>query len=400
MTAAPASPAGPAVAVTGVGVLAPCGIGRDAFWSGLHRPAPDGTTRRRLADFDPAGWFDSQAVKRVDRFTQLAVAAAAEAVAHAGLDVDPAPSERTGVLVATGLGGLGAHEAALRTLDARGPRFVSPYAIAALMPNAPAATVSMRHGATGPCENVTTGCAAGTHAIGTAMRWIRWGLADVVLAGGTESSLTDTAIAGFTSMTALSKRGTSQPFDIDRDGFVVGEGAAVLVLERLDRACARGAPVLAIVAGAGSNADAHHLTAPAPDGAGAAACVRLALADAGLAPGDVTHVNAHGTATKLNDLAEARALHAVFGDDVPALMSVKGVTGHLLGAAGAVEAAAVVLAMGAGAIAPTGATTVPDPALGLDVVHGAPRSWTPGPALSTSFGFGGHNGCLVLTPAS
>lgn len=387
------------MAVTGIGVLAPCGIGRDAFWAGLHRPAPDGTSPRRIPDFDPARWFDSQAVKRVDRFTQLSVAAAAEAVAHAGLDIDPAPPERTGVLVATGLGGLAAHETAIRTLDARGPRFVSPYAIAALMPNAPAAAVSMRHRATGPCENVTTGCAAGTHAIGTAMRWIRWGLADVVLAGGTESSLTATAIAGFTSMTALSKRATSQPFDVDRDGFVVGEGAAVLVLERLDRALGRGAPVLAVVAGAGSNADAHHLTAPAPDGAGAAACVRLALADAGLSPGDTTHVNAHGTATKANDRAEARALHAVFGDDVPALTSVKGVTGHLLGAAGAVEAAAAVLTIGAGAVPPTGGTTTPDPALGLDVVHGAPRPWAPGPALSTSFGFGGHNGCLVLTPA-
>ena len=253
-----------------------------------------------------------------------------------------------------------------------------------MMPNAGAAAVSMRFGLQGPCEVVTTACAAGTDAIGNGARLIASGRCDVVLAGGSEAAMTETAVAGFGNMTALSPTGVSRPFDVKRDGFVLSEGGAVLVLEELGSARSRGATVLAEVLGAASTADAHHLTAPAPAGAGAAACMELALADAAMGPADIVQINAHGTSTPLNDAAEAEAILKVFGSPGPPVTSTKGVTGHALGAAGALEAAAVVL--------------TPDPAAGLDLVLGAARPWQPGPVISNSFGFGGHNGCLVLAP--
>ncbi len=383
-------------AVTGIGVVAPCGVGLDAFWDGLHGPAPDGEAPRRCTAFDPLGWFDPKSARRADRFTQIAVAAASMAVVDAALEItDP---DRAGVLIATGIGGLPAYEVQYEVHRQKGARRVSPFLIPMLMPNAASAAVSLRFGAQGPCETITTACAAGTHAIGAALRWVQSGRCDVVLAGGTESSMTLTGLAGFANMTATSPRGVSAPFDAERDGFVMGEGAAVLVLEDPERARARGARIYALVAGAASNADAYHVTAPVPDGAGAVKCMRLALDDAGLSPSDIGHINAHGTSTPLNDAAEARAIATVFGEDGPPIMSIKGVTGHLMGGAGAVEAAALALTIARGSVPPTGGMRTPDPDLAVDVVAGEARAWTPGPAMSNSFGFGGHNGCLVLTP--
>jgi 3-oxoacyl-[acyl-carrier-protein] synthase II len=257
----------------------------------------------------------------------------------------------------------------------------------------------MRHGWRGPCETTVTACAAATHAIGNAARLIASGRCDAALTGGSEAAMTTTGIAGFRNMTALSSSGVSRPFDAERDGFVISEGAAILVLEEWSAAEARGATILAEVLGAASTADAHHITAPSPGGSGAITCMELALADAGLTPADVVHINAHGTSTPLNDAAEAEAIAKLFGSPGPIITSTKGVTGHALGAAGALEAAAVVLSMANELIPPTDGTKAVDPALpAIDVVLREPRPWTPGPSLSNSFGFGGHNGTLVLAP--
>jgi 3-oxoacyl-[acyl-carrier-protein] synthase II len=385
------------VAITGVGVVGPCGIGRDAFWAGLLRPQPSG--ERRVHDFDPTPHFDNpKEARRADRFTQLALAATAEALAQSGsLAADP---DRIGVVLGTGVGGLETLEAQVVTFHEKGGRRVSPFLVPMMMANAAAAAVSMRYGLRGPCETAVTACAAGTHAIGNAARLIASGRCDAMLTGGTEAAMTPVGVQGFANMTALSTSGVSRPFDARRDGFVMAEGAAVLVLEAWDVADVRGATILGELVGAASNADAHHITAPAPGGAGAVACIELALSDAGLLPGDITQVNAHGTSTPLNDAAEAEAIVKVFGTPGPAVTSTKGVTGHALGAAGALEAAAVVLSMEHGLIPPTDGTEARDPALApIDLVLGAPRPWTPAPTLSSSFGFGGHNGCLVIAPA-
>jgi len=269
-----------------------------------------------------------------------------------------------------------------------------------MMANAAAASVSMRFGFQGPCEATVTACAAGTHSIGNAARLITSGRCDAVITGGSESSLTPTSLAGFGNMTALSTSGHSMPFDERRDGFVIAEGAAVLVLENLQHAIDRGANILGMVLGSASTADAHHITAPSPGGSGAVLCMELALADAGVDPSDIVHVNAHGTSTPLNDAAEAQALEKVFGLPGPAVTSTKGVTGHALGAAGALEAAAVTLAMAHRLIPPTMGHEQQDPSLPeIDLVVGEPRPWEPGPSMSNSFGFGGHNGSLVIGPA-
>jgi len=267
-----------------------------------------------------------------------------------------------------------------------------------MMGNAAAAAVSMRFGWRGPCEAIVTACAASTHAIGYAARLVALGVCDAALAGGSEAAITETGVAGFTNMTALSPSGVSRPFDAARDGFVMAEGAGVLVLEELEAARARGAHIYGEVVGTASTADAHHITAPAPDGSGAVRCMELALAEAELEPGAIASINAHGTSTPLNDAAEAEAIRKVFGEPGPAVTSTKGVTGHALGAAGALEAAAVLLSFEHGLIPPTAGLTDVDPSVGLDVVHGSARAWEPGPSLSNSFGFGGHNGCLVLAP--
>jgi 3-oxoacyl-[acyl-carrier-protein] synthase II len=382
------------VAVTGIGVVAPCGTGSKAFWEGLlGEPA---TGLRRIDDWDPSPWFGPKDARRTDRFAQFAVAAAAMALDEAGpVAADP---DRSGVLVATGVGGLATLEEQIVVRHEKGAKRVSPFLVPMMMGNAAAAAVSMRFGWRGPCEAIVTACAASTHAIGYAARLVASGVCDAALAGGSEAAITETGVAGFANMTALSPTGVSRPFDVARDGFVMSEGAGVLVLEELESARARGAHIYGEVVGTASTADAHHITAPAPDGSGAVRCMELALGEAELEPGAIASINAHGTSTPLNDAAEAEAIRKVFGDAGPAVTSTKGVTGHALGAAGALEAAAVLLSFEHRLIPPTAGLTDLDPAVGLDVVQGEARPWEPGPSLSNSFGFGGHNGCLVLAP--
>ena len=388
----------PTVAITGIGVVAPCGVGTEAFWRGLLAPAPDGV-KRQVPDWDPSPWFASpKEARRADPFTQYALAASAMALEQAGeLDADPS---RIGVLVGTGIGGITTNEEQIVIRHEKGDRRVSPFLVPMMMPNAAAASVSMRYGFQGPCEATVTACAAGTHSIGNALRLITSGRCDAVLCGGSESPLTPTSLAGFGNMTALSSSGRSMPFDERRDGFVIAEGAGILVLEDLERARARGATILGLVLGAASTADAHHITAPSPGGGGAVRCMELAIADAGLSAADIVHVNAHGTSTPLNDAAEAEALAKVFGTPGPIVTSNKGVTGHALGAAGALEAVATVLAIQHRIIPPTFGLERLDPEMpAIDVVMHEPRPWTPGPSLSNSFGFGGHNGSVVIAPS-
>ena len=390
---APAAPR--RVVVTGIGVVSPAGTGLDAFWKGLQ-VLPEPARERRVEDFDPSPWLSGKQARHLDRFTHFAVAAAQMALDDCGdlLDVDPS---RAGVQLGTGIGGVGTLETQVGVLAARGPGRVSPFTIPMVMPNAGAAAVSLRYGFQGPSETLTTACAAGTHSVSAGARMVADGRCDVVLAGGAESSMTPTTVAAFTIMTALSKTGLSRPFDSGRDGFCIAEGAAVLVLEDRDAALARGARIYGEVLGAASTCDAHHITAPSPGGAGAAACMRLALEDAELQAADVRAVNAHGTSTPLNDAAEAAAVATVFGAGAVPVSSIKGVTGHGLGAAGALEAASVLLSFVHRELPPTMGTTEVDPALEVDVVL-EPRAWEPGPTISNSFGFGGHNGSLVLGP--
>ncbi|MGP8058145.1 MAG: beta-ketoacyl-[acyl-carrier-protein] synthase family protein [Acidimicrobiales bacterium] len=387
--------AGRRVAVTGLGAVTCCGLGADELWQQLVHPSIRG--ERTVADLDPSVYFGPKEARRVDRFTQFSVAAADEALADAGeINADPA---RAGVMFATGVGGFHTLAEQVQVFNERGARRVSPFLVPMMMANAGAATISMRAGWHGPSETIVTACAAGTHSVGAAARLITSGRCDVVVGGGAEAALHPVAIAAFSNMTALSTSGESRPFDIRRDGFVMTEGAAALVLEDWETALGRGARIYAEVVGAGSTADAHHITAPAPDGSGAVACMEHALLDAQLEPADVAHINAHGTSTPLNDLAEARAITKVFGEPGPPVTSTKGVTGHGLGAAGAIEAVASVLTIHHRLIPPTWGLEQLDPEIHLDVVHGDARPFEPGPVLSNSFGFGGHNGCLVFGPA-
>lgn len=385
------------VAVTGMGVVASCGIGTDAFWKGLCGDAPEGD--RRVHDFDPTPHFDNpKEVRRSDRCTQFAIAAADMALEQAGTLT--ADSFRRGVFIGTGIGGIATLEEQILVRHEKGSRRVSPFMVPMMMPNAAPAAVSMRHGFQGPAENTCTACAAGTHALANAARLIAHGRCDVVLAGGSEAPFVETAIAGFTNMTAFSSVGISRPFDAERDGFVMGEGAGVMVLEEWDMALERGATILAEILGGASTADAHHITAPSPGGIGAITCMRLALEEAGVEPDQVRHINAHGTSTPLNDMAEAFAMAEVFGPDGPLVTSTKGITGHALGAAGAIEAVAVVLAMGSKLIPPTAGYATADPEMPpINLVTGSPAPWEPGISMSNSFGFGGHNGSLVIAPA-
>lgn len=386
------------VVITGVGVLAPCGIGADAFWAGLSTPA-EPETNRRIANFDPADWgLKHVEVRRIERFAQLAIAAASLARRDAGIEDDsPYDAYRCGVMMGTGIGGAYAWEINAEVLMTKGPKYVSPLVVPMVMPNAASANVSIRSGFTGQVETITTACAAGTHAVGHAARLIASGRADLMLAGGSESCQTPVMSNGFLNMKALSPTGISRPFDVARDGFCSAEAAAVLVLEEYEAAKARGATIYAEIAGTGSTADAHHITAPSPTGSGAIACIRAALEDAGVKADEVTHVNAHGTSTPLNDAAEAIAVKEVFGSNRPAVTSIKGITGHSLGAAGAVEAATVALTYRHREIPPTMHVTQVDPALDIDLVLES-RSWDPAPAVSNSFAFGGHNGSLVFRP--
>ncbi|WP_087929866.1 beta-ketoacyl-[acyl-carrier-protein] synthase family protein [Streptomyces albireticuli] len=384
------------VVVTGLGVVLSPGTGTDALWRALLGPPPEG--HRAVADWDPSPWLGQAEARHTDRFTQFAVAAAESAVADAG-HPRTAP-DAAGVVLGTALAGVGTLERQALVRSERGDKRVSPFTVPMIMPNAAAAALSQRLARRGPCRTVTTACAAGTDAIGSAARLIAGGVCDSVLTGGTEAALSDTVVAAFRNMRALSSAGRTRPFDAGRDGFVIAEGAAVLLLEAYGTAAERGARVYAEVLGHASTADAHDITLPLPDGSAAARCMRLALRDAGLEPTAVGQVSAHGTGTRHGDLAEARALTAVFGPDGPPVTSAKGVTGHAFGASGAIEAVAAVLSMAHGLIPPVAGLATEDAGLGgsLDLVRDAPRAWTAGPVLSNSFGFGGHNGCLVLGP--
>ncbi len=404
------------VAVTGIGVKSPVGNDIQTFWSGLCAGRSAG---RRLAmldgmdarvdfgcevtGFDPAEYLDAKTIRRTDRTTHLGFAAAADAIADAGLtDIDPA---RCAVVAGSGQGGTRSMEGEFHAVAKAGYRRVNPNWVPMAMVNATAALVSIRHNYLGPNLAIATACASGTHAVGEGARLIREGSADIAVTGGAESPLAPLAISAFANMGALSGRRddpehASRPFDIDRDGFVIGEGAGFLVLERWDHAVARGASIHAELTGYGRNSDAYHMTIPSPDGAGARSCMELALRDAGITPDDVVHINAHGTSTLLNDAAEARAINQLFGArDVP-VTSSKGSTGHLVGAAGAVEAIAVVIAAVEGLAHPTANHAQRDPGCEIDVVSGTPRKIPRGPIISNSFGFGGHNATLVFAPSS
>ncbi|NLD76665.1 MAG: beta-ketoacyl-[acyl-carrier-protein] synthase family protein [Acidimicrobiales bacterium] len=395
----------PAVVVTGVGVVSPAGL--DAHTTFDHVLAAKGVTTAELTapvvDFDPTCWIDPREVRRIDRVGQFGLAAAAEAIAQAGLTtngstVDP---RRVAVVVGSGVGGLTTLEDGVETRVTKGSHRVGPLLVPMMMPNATAGLIALRHGFRGAALAVATACASGANSIGEGMHLIRSGRADVVVAGGSEAAITPTALAGFARMGALSSRtsdpaGASRPFDRDRDGFVMGEGAGIVVLESEDHATRRGATILGEVAGYGATCDAHHLTAPDPTGQGALESMRLAIADAGLDPRSIGHVNAHGTSTPLNDRAESDALVALFGGPTPPVTSTKGVTGHLVGAAGAVEAVIGLLSARSGRVPPVANLTDPDVDPDVDLVRDEPRSINGTVVLSNSFGFGGHNAALVL----
>ncbi len=380
------------IAVTGIGALSCCGVGAEALFSGLleGRFSDD----RFVPNFDPTDFFGPKEVRRVDRFAQLSLAAAVEAIEDAGLGaVDP---ETSGVIFGTGIGGMTTLTAQAAVLAEKGAKRVSPFLAPMMMPNAGAAQIAMRYGFQGPAETITTACAAGTHSIGAAARLIASGRLDVVITGGGESVMDPLTFAGFANMTALSSTGLSRPFDVDRDGFVMSEGAGAVVLESFEHAQARGARIYAELLGAASTADAFHITAPRSDGAGARRCMELALEDAGLLPSDIGHINAHGTSTPLNDLAESEAIMSVFGPTSPPVTSAKGVTGHSLGAAGAIEAVASIMTIEQAIIPPTIGLENVDPAITIDVVADQPRPLATPIVLSNSFGFGGHNGSIIV----
>jgi 3-oxoacyl-[acyl-carrier-protein] synthase II len=382
---------GARVAITGVGAVSCAGVDADALWSRLQDPSAPPS--REVAPFDTAHLGGPKEIRRLDRFALFALSAADEAWRQSGLE---APHADGASIISTGIGGLHTVLEQVEVLRERGAGRVSPFLIPMMMPNAGAAAVSMRFGLQGPCETITTACAAGTHAIGHGARLVASGRCSVAVVGGAEAVMLPIAEAGFSNMTALSSSGVSRPFDRDRDGFVLGEGAGALVLESWDHAVARGATILAELVGAASTADAHHITAPEPQGLGARSCMRLALEDAGLHPADVSHINAHGTSTPLNDQAEAAAVHDVFGTRAVPVTSVKGHLGHSLAAAGALEAVVSVQTLLHQVIPPTSGTRHVDPACDLDVVIEAPRPAAVEVVLSNSFGFGGHNGSIVL----
>jgi 3-oxoacyl-[acyl-carrier-protein] synthase II len=397
------------VVITGVGAVSPLGVGADALaerWVAGECGIADGAGR--CDEFEPTAFLTRKEARRSDRFAQLGIAAADEAIAGAGwADELPYDAGRIGCIVGTGIGGLGSLEEQESVLRERGPKQVSPLSVPLMMGNAGAAAVAMRHGLHGQTYGVVSACAAGAHAIGAATRMIEAGDADAAIAGGAEAAITAIGTAAFAAMGATSQVGISRPFDARRDGFVIGEGGGALALEEAEAAERRGARVLAEVLGYGATSDAHHLTAPEPSGREAARAIELALADADLEPADVDYVNAHGTSTPLNDRTETEALKSALGAEVGRVpvSSTKSVIGHLLGAAGAVEAVATIGALRAGKVGPTIAYGEPDEGLDLDYVPNEARPIErrsngagdrPLVALSNSFGFGGHNAVVCL----
>ncbi|MFW6193336.1 MAG: beta-ketoacyl-ACP synthase II [Gemmatimonadota bacterium] len=408
------------VAVTGLGLVTAVGVDVASTWSALldgvsgagpitQFDASDHEVRFacEVDDFDPSEYLDRKEAKRTDRFVQFAVAAADQALAAAGGREEvlgPLPDDRTGVVLGTGIGGLATLEEQHTRMMERGPGRVSPFFIPMFIGDMAAGQLSMRYGVRGPNYATVSACASSAHAVGLAYRSVRTGEADVMITGGTEATVTPLCMAGFSSMKALSTRNddpasASRPFDADRDGFVLGEGAGVLVLESLEHARGRGADVVAEVAGFGQSADAHHMTAPPPEGEGAQLAMRGALEDAGLDPSDVGYVNAHGTSTPANDATETTAVKAVFGDHARELLvgSTKSMTGHTLGAAGGVETAITALVCRRGVVPPTINYETPDPDCDLDYATVGPVERDVPAAVTNSFGFGGHNATLAIT---
>ncbi len=397
------------VVITGIGAVTPLGIGARTLherWAAGECGIVDGVGA--CSDFEPSDFLSVKEARRLDRFSQLAMVAAHEALAQAGWAAEPPYDPlRIGCVIATGIGGIHTIESQHDVLRERGARMISPLGIPQFMPNAAAAAVSMKYGLQGQSFGVVSACSGGAHAIGSALRMIQYGDADGAVAGGSEAALTAFGLSSFTAMQALSPTGISRPFDARRDGFIMGEGAGILVLEEASAAQARGARILGEVAGYGSTSDAYHLTAPEPGGGPAARAIELALRDAGIDAAGIDYVNAHGTSTQLNDAAETAALKRALGEPqakrIP-VSSTKSTTGHLLGAAGAVEAVATVETLRTRVIPPTLGYEVPDPELDLDFVPGEARplilsNGHPPAAISNSFAFGGHNVTLVLRGA-
>ena len=401
------------VVVTGMGPVTPVGVVRDVFWDALVSgrsgigevtlfDASEFPVRigGEVKDFDPTAWMDRKAARRTDRVVHLAVAAARLAWEDAGSpQVDP---QRAAVVVSTGVGGLQTMEDQVRILAERGPGRVSAFTVPAMMPNAASGQIAMELGFSGPNACITTACAAGAHGVGEAYRYIKHGMADLAVTGGTEAAITPLSLAAFAQMQALSRNPdparASRPFDADRDGFVMAEAAGILILEDEERARARGATIYAEVAGYGTSADAFHITQPEPQGAGAVIALQMALTDAGEDAEAVDYINAHGTSTPLNDAAETRAIKKALGDHAHrvAISSTKSMTGHMVGAAGAVEAGVAALAVHQGVVPPTTNYETPDPECDLDYVPNEARKGEVRLALSNAFGFGGQNAVLAF----
>ncbi|MYC87329.1 MAG: beta-ketoacyl-ACP synthase II [Gemmatimonadales bacterium] len=406
------------VAITGIGLVTPIGLDPDSTWDALLRgvsgagpitqfDASDQSVRFacEVKDFDPAKYMDRKDARRADRFLHFAMAAAEQAVTEAGFaeGFGELPPDRVGVLIGVGIGGLPLLEAQHERLLDGGPRRVSPFFIPMFIPDMASGMVSMRYGAQGPNYATVSACASSGHSVGLAFRSIRNGEADVMITGGSESTVTPLAVAGFANMRAMSTRNddperASRPFDAHRDGFVLGEGAGMFILEELEHAKARGATILGELAGFGQSADAYHMTAPAPDGSGARLAMEQALDDAGLDPSDVGYINAHGTSTPANDVSETKAIKDVLGDHAYSIVvgSTKSMTGHTLGAAGAIEGAISALVCRRGIIPPTINFEEADPECDLEYAHGGVLEREVEVALSNSFGFGGHNVCLAV----
>jgi 3-oxoacyl-[acyl-carrier-protein] synthase II len=407
------------VVITGIGLVTPNGIGTAESWQSISGGQPgiatitlfDASTYRsqiagEVKGFDPTQFIEKKKVKEMARFVQLSMAASKLAAQDGHLELTDEDRERSGCFIGVGLGGLEVIEAMTRTLDAKGPDKISPYFIPSVIANLAAGQVSMALGLKGPSYCNTSACSSSGHAIGEAYEWIRHGRADLMVAGGSESTITGLGVGGFCAMFALSRRNAeparaSRPFDKGRDGFVIGEGAGTLILESLTRARKRGATIYAEVTGYGSTSDAYHLTQPAPEGAGAQRAMRMALADAKKNPSDVDYINAHGTSTQVGDIAESQAIEHVFGDHATSkkvwVSSTKSMMGHLLGGAGAVEAAISALAIAKGIVPPTINLDDQDPECRLDYVPNVARERRIEHAMSNSFGFGGTNASLLLS---
>jgi len=404
------------VVVTGIGVVSPFGVGRQVFWdslvagksgirkiTGFDASQFDSQIAGEIANYDPLNYFNSKEARHLATFVQYAVVASREAVAHSGLDLTACDLDRMGVLVGSGIGSIGTIEREHKKYQERGPSKISPFFIPRIIINEAAGQVSIDLGARGPTTCVVTACATATNAIGDAARFIQYGDADVMIAGGTESATTELGVGGFCALKALSQcndtpEKASRPFDLNRDGFIMASGAGITVLESYEHAKARGATILAELVGYGRTSDAYHITAPHSEGLGAIKAMELAIRDAGLKPNDISYINAHGTSTKLNDKIETLAIKKLFGDyakKVP-VSSTKSMTGHLLGAAGGVEFAASVFAILDSIIPPTINYETPDPDCDLDYVPNQARKAALTTVLSNSLGFGGHNACVVV----